>query len=1150
MFLHFPTPDRLLLALTSGAIPAETAAAPVKAAWDDAGGLFVQLAGRGDRALREKLQQLGIESSTSCKLPFAPYMNWLQLLPLARREPQLADKSAVLFDIATGEQLAEVIAEMLRLGNDRQSFRHLANGHAGRTLLRVLGPPYYTLLRSLEGPAERDGHEAAESAQPALLAFAEQRPRVWVELGYQHPLAERIAPPAGKWLLVRAPRQWELLDEGAFHDIYQALEFALPAAETDWRDSALASRLTVPLRLASMAETDPAELWVLKEDALAQVEALVAHSDNELVARLAFAVVEQEGKPGQPLVVLRVRPSKLPPPVLVLRALACRNYLRVQNLFLPVGRRLHPPLRRDVVAKLLAADANQIVWLQPQEGGQFQPRSVADTAFRPLSEWVDYVLDCQHEALAAWIESHRFEFAAFVSDDDAAPRPRPPGRERREREPQPQRPEAGASPPTEAKDDDTIVAEVVEAPRLEVAAEEEQRTAQPGELQQRLTRVERQFLELEVPLDAPERLPLWREMARLNGGLARRQDASLCWSHVLWEQQLSVGDSAAWLAELAPAAADFPTAEELQQQLDQLPARQDVMRLAVQLVRLRQQQLAQPGPGGDSQLPSEVAQNLPLAARVLAQHEGLLPIRLAWLAWSALAWLTHRDALALARARDRLLERLFHQGLTAEHDLPGFLRAGSGADSDRQRILRERLGELRETIADWIPTKETRAYADLIFAYGFARLGESAVAQSLATAARQQLNQRDAIHGWATQAYEFRIAEATAGTRGAQLPRELVAQREQLEKTDRYKADRLREHSRLIEPYKRIETFRLWHGHFFDELARDLALLFDLTDRDELLRRLGSLFSQPPPAAATPRGRVRLLTAALELSPRLGEQFAAGLIGEVLPAWSATDDVVERALLLEKALQVAAHFDERDAVQAFVERFEQSLTEIVAVYLQLPTSHPDTKGKLLTIESLFQQSLRGLRKLGLRDEIGRIFTRLVGLVQQATPAAAERQRTPKVRAKEALRSSKLLLSVAGSWYYFGQSELAQPVVDEVRRLLAQEELVPVDQSSLACAYLSAVGQAPLETALRLVRGLFAIDAASGSAAIAPIPDTFTTSTHFALAQLDLIETTVLTLVSDDLALSPETRRWLEEDEFLVRRRIHQDVRELVEGAGN
>jgi hypothetical protein len=80
--------------------------------------------------------------------------HWLALLPLVRTSgpPKIADKTPVLFDIHCGEQLAEVVAEMLRLGNDRQSFRQLAGADSQRTLLRVLGPPYYTLLRALMGP--------------------------------------------------------------------------------------------------------------------------------------------------------------------------------------------------------------------------------------------------------------------------------------------------------------------------------------------------------------------------------------------------------------------------------------------------------------------------------------------------------------------------------------------------------------------------------------------------------------------------------------------------------------------------------------------------------------------------------------------------------------------------------------------------------------------------------------------------------------------------------------------------------------------------------------------------------------------------------------------------------------------------------------
>ena len=55
----------------------------------------------------------------------------------------------------------------------------------------------------------------------------------------------------------------------------------------------------------------------------------------------------------------------------------------------------------------------------------------------------------------------------------------------------------------------------------------------------------------------------------------------------------------------------------------------------------------------------------------------------------------------------------------------------------------------------------------------------------------------------------------------------------------------------------------------------------------------------------------------------------------------------------------------------------------------------------------------------------------------------------------------------------------------------------------------------------------------------------TTSSHFSLSQFDVVEALVLSLVSDDASLDAETRRWLDEDEFLVRRRIHNDMRQAM-----
>jgi hypothetical protein len=1132
----FPTLDSLALALTSGAIPATVAAASALAAVGEEGTLvFADLSA----AAAKRLRQLGIDNEPDDGRPRRQFSCWPQLLPLVPVQPQVDGQTPVLFDVPGGAAFAGLVTELLRLGNDRQSYRHLNSGDSQRMLLRVIGPPYYTLLRSLEP-------DRSLCAADRVTAFVEQRPRIWVELGREHPLADRLQPPPGKWLLLRSSREWEQLDEGPLEEIYQAVDFPLPAAESNWHDQPLSDRMQVPLRLASMAETDPAELWVLEDDAQAQIEQLIAHSDNELIARLAFAVVTQApGGAAAPLVLLRVRPSKLPPPVLILRGVACRSYLNLANLFVPVGRRLHPPLRRDVVGKLLAADANQLVWLHPGESGQFVPRGVSDSAFRPLSQWVDYVLDQAHEPLQTWMAAHRFDFASFICGDDA-PQPAPrPAKEREARPAKTSQPAAtkSAASTSPTADEEPVLAEIV-LPGDATPAELARAELQPSELQQRLSRIESQFTELREPLESPARIPLWREMALLNGALDRRLDAALCWSHALWEQPAgNGGDTALWLADGdGDSRQAFPARSELEALLaDPAPPRVAVTRLAAQLIR-------QAALAGSQTAPAD---QVALAARVLTQHENALPVRLAWLAAVAAAWLAQDDALALARARDRLLERLFQQGLTVEHDLPGFLRGGSGADAGRQRSLREQLRVLRDLVAEWIyeppsSTARTRAYADLIFAFGLARLGEAAEAQRIVGWARQKLGSKDNVHAWAFQIFEHRIDEAAKGQRQGHLPAEALALLEYMSRDERYKVDRLRQRSRLIEPLERIDSFRNFHRRYPDEFSHVLAQLSGIVARDELHARLRELLSHPPAVGQTPLGRVRLIAKALELSPRVGEALALELLARVLSAWDGIDDVVERAVLLEKALLVAAHFDQQETMHSLLERFDAALPAIVGNYLHLQTEHlPNNQEKLENIESLFRQSLRGLRKLGLRDEIGRMFSRIVELAQadaKAPPAKAAGGRPGK---RDPARTARLLLTVAGGWFYFGQHEQAQPVAAAARQQLFQNEMSAVQRSALACAYVAAVAQAPLATALPLIQELFGKHPQTQQLNLLRMVDPLFTSTHFSLAQLDLVEATVLTLVSDEFVLSPETRQWLEEDEFLVRRRIHRDVREMV-----
>ena len=51
-------------------------------------------------------------------------------------------------------------------------------------------------------------------------------------------------------------------------------------------------------------------------------------------------------------------------------------------------------------------------------------------------------------------------------------------------------------------------------------------------------------------------------------------------------------------------------------------------------------------------------------------------------------------------------------------------------------------------------------------------------------------------------------------------------------------------------------------------------------------------------------------------------------------------------------------------------------------------------------------------------------------------------------------------------------------------------------------------------------------------------DKYNTNSHYCLSVIQFMEALILSLASEDLALGEVGRRWLEEDEYLVRRRVH------------
>lgn len=1108
MLLRFPNLDAIRLALTSGLIPEDVRHARVRALLHDPGPVWANAHGAIDRKALRELRHLGVIEDGQAPTPLdQEFTCWMQLLPLEKesRDWSQAERMPILFELAGAGALGELSAEMLRLGNDRQGFRWIEDGAGSRGLLRVVGPPYYSLLRALD---RRDD---------SLLAYREIAPRIWCQLGYVHPLAALLHPPAGTLLLLRPPRDWRFVSEAPFRDIYEVIDFALPQPESVWHDTPRETRWRVPLRLQQGSAAEAAELWVLRGEDGAQVDELVSHADDQLLARLAFAVGTQGDRK---VIVLRVRPSRLPPPVVVLPGVAFRPYLRLPNLFVPCGARLQPPLRRDAVVKLLASDTRRLTWLYPGAAGAFTPESLPEDAFRPLRDWVEYVLDVDQQPLEAWVQSATFDFESFVCrDDQPAHRSEPP-------KPRPQKePERKSDTPDEPPAAVDIEIRKARRRKKEDAPVEFALPARPTEVEEKLRLLEKRFLEEPGPLDSPARQALWPQMAQLNTVLRHADGASACWAHALWgTDALPPAWLLAWYAAERPKGERPPAPREVAQILASAnPSLNEVRAVVAALLYWSSEA---PAAAHDSE------SRAPLLGRLqgfLEQHEASVGARVAWLGWLALHRLAHGDILGLTRARDRLLERLFVNGLSADLDLPSFLRFTGARAGERFRLVREHLLRLRGVVEKWphhimVPAPATDMYADLIFAYGLARLGEASEAQKLVQRASGRLATRDFIHVWLVEAFEYRIDQAAKGQAALdRLPEELLRRLDDMDKLSRYKIDRLRQHSRILEPHEKIDPYRRWFGRFADELSRQLASLCDLHNRSDLTEQIERLLAQPRKGAAGQQAEARVLGTALELGPRLGEAFAAKLLERTELLVHRLTEPLDQALLLEKAVYLAAHYDKRTELQDLIDRLRRLLQA----------------GKLpvTALESLLGHSFRSLRKLGLRDEVGGLLEDMAQLIERdpQLQAAADAANTAPARIQ------RLLLQVAGGWLFFGQEERARQVLDQTRALLLSNEMSGVEQTSLACAYATTLAQAPVELAVqRLLELCRRVDG---------IQDTFTTNSHYSLSRLDLAEAVVLALVNEDLQLDPQVRRWLDEDEYLVRRRIHRDLRAALEKAG-
>ena len=1069
----------LELVLASGLVPRAAQAKPIFVGRDAEGALVIDPRGSLSEAAWRSLRAHGAIQRSSLEAT-TQRACWAAALPPSRAP--IGELGVVLFELPDHAGLLPLASELLRLGCDRMQWAASADG----VLLRAERPPYYSVERLGQG------------ALRVFVPRAAGDESVWIALAHRHPLLDRVAAREGRVLLVGADGEWRAMPAPVWQDALALFDIVVDAEPVELAPLPSVPRVRVPLRLGHGLRAAAPTLWVIREDAIERLSRLVSDAPETLVDSLSFALV---GPRDAPLAVLVARPGR--EVTLSIEAEAYAPLAALPELCAPIGATVEPPLRPAHLRALLLGDRgpDTRVWLAPLPERRFRVEHLAERALAPLADFAEHFAHAVAPQLEAWARAVTFTFDAFeVTDGEWSPAPRA---EPARAEPSPKRRArtgAGgavttAAPASVSPQRVTVPGELVRASAG--AAAPVASVSAPDALEQELASLEQELADD----DGSPRTEAWLRMGALAAELGRSRDAGLAFARAAWDAPHREPVLRAWSARAMQAAG----VEEIDALLSRVIARaaEGDARDAAAACALA---------AVDEACARRVRMRAPQLASLLEAHEGALDVRTGWLASLGLSRACD-DALGLARARDRALSRV-RAGLSVELDVPAFLRFaiqdGGAAASEAARRASLEIDALEDRIthakrkrsALEAPEALTHAYVALEAAFAHARLGAVERAEALRDRAIGVLDARDPVHAHLGRAYAARIEQARQGRpTSTPLPASLVAEREALERFARYKIDRLRESSLVLEPHAKPDPI----GEFARDQRDPRAELSALIAPDATPTAIEQVLDAWLASASSVEQRARALAGLVGLMPRLPESVVVPRLARML------DELGElplgpRASLLDHAIAVAVHFDR----EPLAERAAQLLAEPIAAL------GPEGAAEVASA-------------------IG------AGLAVLAACGPEQRARAIEVLASLAARASRddvpSLLSrarLAGELAAMGDLEGAPPLLAAARTRLRDASLPMPERLALTRAIAAASGQLPEAHAAPAIQQL--------AEQLPRITDSYNTNSHFCLSLIELADALFLAHASEARSPSGRARRAMEREAEHVRRVVSRDMR--------
>lgn len=982
---------------------------------------------------------------------------WAEALPVTQTGTVPESVGMAMFLLPDEDAAMDMAGEMVRLGCDRQEMAVLPKEHNKGVMLRVSGPPYYSVLRVLDGSSTK------------TRAFIPSG-SVWVEVGCTHPLSLFVKPPvadSGK-KLVLIPRDtnspWFRLPDGPWTALNTQVDVELVPAQNEATKPASKPqrRLSVPLRLGRSINKQPC-FWINTDpDA---VDKLIQDLPEAISSQLDLCVLADTG-----VTLFRTRigsrnTSGMSPE---LPGQAFTNLSGIPGMYVPVGQAIEPPMRIERLQQLLNVPRDSEGWVQMDPAtGKLSVHYVPSENFVRLDEWVDYLMDRDADILNSWVASASFQFDGLKiiqnvqhdPTDGTGPRT-PRGGGGGGRASGPRDPVAIPAPNPQA-----VVRPPVQAIRVDLT---------PDAAALAVANSERAFLALDSNGDDQIHTEMWAELGGLYARADRTREAGLAWGRAAWSGQADMVTA----FHTAMQNQNGPVARIL---TNQTPNREQVRTVAAAII----------------------SNNLPVTDSVrtyIQTHGAVLDLRTWWMTEQALSRDSQTgqvDRVAMARARDRMFTELQH-GLPVSRELPAFLRF-SGVGSAAH------LGEPLEKIRNQFMTVKrnkhqleaapalTGAYTDLVFAWGFARLGIVDRAVELRDAALAAVPQGDAIHGFCSAGLAARIQQALDGEPvQVPLPANIVAMMQALTKFDQYKINRFRQACRILEPQETLDPILQYADTNVNPWDATFRNLRGMTDGEQLSLALQGLVT-------THNTNIQVLDGVLNFIPVLSGTLLVSCLDGVIAQINQLTDAAQIVPLATKALCVAS--------QARAETQGVAMCNLVTRTMpQLPNgaSNPLVAQHLSNV-------LGSFRRMGRTEETRPLLDALMATATADIPAR---------------------LGLAAGLLAVSREADAQPMLDAGWARLNQKPPLP-ERMQISRGLAAAQAFTTPEVAVTVLNRLFPM--------VEHVTDSYNTNSHYAISLIEYAEILVQSVCHEELSLGDKGRRIVEEDEYLLRQRVHRDM---------